>query len=146
MSWKGQLWKASWKNMNLRKGLKVAFSNIVKKQTYETHRILFYLFNKNWLSDYYVPNATMALRIETGVEVRNYRPIQYSFYVLESLDSVFKCWLHYFFTCVALEKFYYHFKLRFSSSLNLKHKGSLAVLFWRVNEEIYLCCQTVPGI
>ena len=82
--------------MNLRKGLKVAFSNIVKKQTYETHRILFYLFNKNWLSDYYVPNATMALRIETGVEVRNYRPIQYSFYVLESLDSVFKCWLHYF--------------------------------------------------
>ena len=85
--------------MNLRKGLKVAFSNIVKKQTYETHRILFYLFDKNWLSDYCVPNTTMALRIETGVEVRNYRNIQYSFYVLESLDSVFNAGYIIFYLC-----------------------------------------------
>lgn len=57
----------------------MGISNIVKKQTDKTHRILFYLFNKNLLSDYYVPYTTLSLRTETSVEVRNYRPIQYSF-------------------------------------------------------------------
>jgi len=146
MSWKGQSWKASRKNMNLRKGIEGGLFQYSQKANIRNPQDLV-LFIQQKLTEW-----LLCTQHHHGTEDRDWcwsqKLQEYSIQLLRFRELGFSIQMlaTLFFTCVALEKFYYHFKLRFSSSLNLKHKGSLAVLFWRVNEKIYLCCQTVPGI